>query len=116
MQLHLHLHGSGEIHIHMHNNGDEQVLEVLNLLNTKIDFMAKTQAELAAEMVEVTKQLEKVGNESAKSVAKIAELEEVIKNLPNVEPALQDAFDAVKAQVKLVDDMVPDATEPPPVV
>ncbi len=89
-----------------------KIFETLNLLKTKIDFMAKTQAELTAEMVEVTEQLKKVGNESAKSVAKIAELEEIIKNLPNVSPELQAAFDEVKAQVKLVDDMVPDATDP----
>ena len=55
----------------------------------KIEIMAKTQAELAIEMGEVTEQLKKVGNESAKSVAKIAELEEVIKNLPNRIPLLK---------------------------
>ncbi len=41
MQLHLHLHSSGEIHVHMHNHGDEQVLEVLNLLKTKIEIMGE---------------------------------------------------------------------------
>lgn len=101
------------IHVHHHNHGDDKLFTEIKSINQKLEIMAKTQAELAVEMTEVTEQLKKVGNESAKSVAKIAELEEVIKNLPNVEPALQDAFDAVKAQVKLVDDMVPDSTEPP---
>jgi seryl-tRNA synthetase len=100
-------------HNHYYNNGGE-VISQLNSINQKLITMAKTQAELAAEMNEVNTQLGKIGNESAKTLQKVEELQAVIDNQPNVDPALQTAFDALKAQVKIVDDMVPDSTEETP--
>ena len=68
-----------------------------------------TQLELAAQLNAISVQLGKVGAESSATLQKVADLEVALANAGNVSPELQAAFDAVKAQVQLVDDLVPDA-------
>ena len=67
-----------------------------------------TQAELAQQLTALGVQLGKIGSESSATLAKVSALEEALANAGNVTPELQAAFDAVKAQVQLVDDLVPD--------
>jgi uncharacterized coiled-coil DUF342 family protein len=102
------------------DSGDNKLLskifDQINLLKSKLEIMAKTQLELAEDVKAITAQLQKVGNESAKTLQKVEELQAVIDNLPNVTPELQTAFDELKTQAKVVDDLVPDAIEPPPPV
>lgn len=84
-------------------------LEKINIKLTKI--MAK-QSEMATEMVALTAQVKKIGEESTKTLAVVDELQKVIDGLDNVTPELQAAFDALKVQVTVVDDLIPDAPTP----
>jgi methyl-accepting chemotaxis protein len=85
---------------------------VLGWLLTKthnaILHMAKTQAELAAEIRAFNEQTRKGINEIK---AKIAHLEETIVNAP-VSADVEEAVAALKATVQEVDDIVPDAPAP----
>jgi len=78
------------------------------IINRSNKIMA-TQAEHAQDIRDVTTQLQKIGNESAKTLAKVTELEEALANQGNVSQEVQEAMQALKAQVTIVDDMVPDA-------
>lgn len=105
-----------EIHIHVHHHGEEKLFTEINLINQNLVKMAKTQAEMAADMNLVSEQLTKVAGESKQTLDKVKELEDALSNQENVSPELQTAFDNLKAQVLVVDDLIPDAptTEPTP--
>lgn len=75
--------------------------------------MAK-QSEMAADMATVTAQIAKIGEESKKTLQKVTDLETALGNQEDVSPELQSAFDALKAQVTVVDDLIPDAPAPAP--
>jgi chromosome segregation ATPase len=68
-----------------------------------------TQLELAQQLTAIGNQIAKVSAESSATLQKVADLEAALTNASNVTPELQAAFDAVKAQVQLVDDLVPDS-------
>lgn len=87
------------------------ITELLKINNKLTKIMAK-QSEMAADMVTVTAQIAKIGAESTKTLAVVAELQAVIDGLDNVTPELQAAFDALKVQVTVVDDLIPDAPTP----
>lgn len=89
----------------------DMMIAKLNHLIFKFDQMAKTQAELAAELNSLATQLQKVGTESTKTLQKVTEMQAVIDSQGGVTEELQAAFDAVKAQVQAVDDLVVDTTE-----
>jgi len=72
-----------------------------------------TQAELAAQLNTVAAQVQKIGQESTKTLEKVQELEDALANQDDVSPELQAAFDGLKAQVQTVDDLVVDTTVPP---
>ena len=69
-----------------------------------------TQQELAVELGTVKTQVAKIGVESATTVQRVTTLEAALAAGGNVTPEVQAAFDALKAQVQVVDDLVPDAT------
>ena len=73
-----------------------------------------TQAELATQLNSVKDQLVKIGTETTSLLTKIDELKAVIAAGPAIDPELQTAVDAVVAQAKVVDDLVPDAPAPAP--
>lgn len=100
------------IHIHHHNHGDDKLFIELKSINQKLITMAKTQAELAAEMNQISAQLTKVAGESKQTLDKVKELEEALNSQENVSPELQSAFDNLKAQVLVVDDLIPDVQPP----
>jgi hypothetical protein len=66
-----------------------------------------TQADAAAELQNVNQQLQKIGTETQTLLDKITALEQAGGNT-DVQPELQAAIDAVVAQAKVVDDLVPD--------
>lgn len=68
-----------------------------------------TQAELTQGLTDLKEQVSKIGVESSKTLEKVAELQAVIDGMGNVSPELQAAFDALKAQVQVTDDLIPDA-------
>lgn len=63
---------------------------------------------MAADMNAMTQKVAKIGTESTKTLEKVAELEAALANQDNVSPELQTAFDNLKAQVTVVDDLIPD--------
>lgn len=74
-----------------------------------------TQTELAAGLAEIHATVQKIGTETSATLQKVADLETALANAGNVDPAVQEAFDALKASVKAVDDLVPDAPAAPTV-
>ncbi len=71
-----------------------------------------TDAELAQGLADLTTQVAKIGTETQTLITKVADLEAALAASGTVDPAVQAAFDALKAQVTTVDDMVPDAPAP----
>lgn len=69
-----------------------------------------TQTELANALDALTQTVTKIGLETAATLDKVAELEAAMATGGAVSPEVQAAFDALKAQVQSVDDLVPDAT------
>ena len=68
-----------------------------------------TQAELVETITAVQEQVEKIGEETQTLIEKVAELEAVIEAEGSASPELIAAVEALKAQVQIVDDLVPDA-------
>jgi len=66
-----------------------------------------TQQDAAAELQNVNQQLQKIGTETQSLLDKITALEQAAGSA-DVQPELQAAIDAVVAQAKVVDDLVPD--------
>jgi len=74
------------------------------------------QVEVAAEIAAVTQHIQKVEMETRSLIQKVAELTEVIGQEPElISQELADAITALKAQVAVVDELVPDLVpaEPP---
>lgn len=98
----------------------QTVLESLRLINLRLGVIEKeletimaTQQDVINDLNAVKDQLTKIGTETTSLLTKITDLEKIINDGP-VKPELLAALDAVKAQAKVVDDMVPDAPPPPP--
>jgi len=68
-----------------------------------------TQAELAVQVTALTDQVGKIGAETRTLLTRVEELLAVIAAGGEVTPELQAAVDGLKAQVQVVDDLVPDA-------
>jgi uncharacterized protein YoxC len=68
-----------------------------------------TQEEAAAQLEAINTQLQKIGTETQSLLDKVTELQNAAAAAGEVQPALQTAIDAVSAQAKVVDDLVPDA-------
>lgn len=67
----------------------------------------------ADEIKAITANVKKIGTETQATLDKVNELETALANADNVDPAVQAAFDELKAQVKVVDDLIADATDAP---
>ena len=76
-----------------------------------------TQTELSAELSAVAAAVGKIGSETAATLAQVgtlqAQVDELLANAGSVTPELKAAVDALAAQVKAVDDLIPDATPAP---
>ena len=91
------------IHIYHHLNDEHKILKKLNQIIME-------QSELAAQLTALQTQTEKA---KAEIISKIADLETALGEADDVTPEVQAAFDALKASVQGVDDIVADApTEP----
>lgn len=103
------------IHVHNYNHSDKETREALESIHQKLNTIMATQAELAAQLNEVTTQVGKIKTETQATLTKVSELEAALANQDNVSPELQTAFDNLKAQVIAVDELIPDApvAEPP---
>lgn len=85
-------------------------------LATRHDLMAMenhimaTQKEIADGLNAANAQLTKIGAETDTLLQKIKDLETAVTNQADASPELVAAFEAVKAQVQVVDDKVPGPT------
>lgn len=79
----------------------------LDRIEREVKGIMATQQELVVGLNEVKATLVKIGTETTSLLKKIDDLQAVITNNP-VSPEVQAAFDAVKAQAGIVDDLVPD--------
>lgn len=82
---------------------------LLFLINSKVDQIMATQAQLAADLDNLQLQVEKIGGEVQTLLERITDLENAINNGPPVSPEVESALANLKAQVQVVDDLVPDA-------
>jgi uncharacterized protein YoxC len=78
------------------------------LVLTRLEKILMNQDELAKGLADVGTQVAKIGSESTATLQKVAELEAALNNAGGVSPAVQSAFNALKAQVQVVDDLIPD--------
>ena len=85
------------------------VIDLNLLLRTKI---MTTAAELAQGLTEGTEQVRKIGTETTATLGKVAELETALANAGSVSPEVEAAFQALKAQVQVVDALIPDTSTP----
>lgn len=84
--------------------------DITTSLNEIKELIMASEAEITNLLNAATAQLQKIATESAATLQKVTDLEAVIASLgANVTPELQAAVDALRAQVQLVDDLVPDA-------
>jgi chromosome segregation ATPase len=90
-----------QIHIHIHQHLNDE-----HLIIKKLNQIIMEQSELAAQLTELQTQTEKA---KAEIIAKIADLETALSAADDVTPEVQAAFDALKASVQGVDDIVADA-------
>ena len=68
-----------------------------------------TNAELKTDLDAVTAQVAKIGTETTATLQKVTDLEAALAAAGNTTPEVDAAMAALKAQVKVVDDMVADA-------
>lgn len=87
---------------------DAETKNLLKLLNSKLDTIMATQAELAQELRDLKAQNDKA---RAEILQKIADLEAAIVAAGNTTPEVDAALADLKASVQTDDDIVPD-TEP----
>jgi hypothetical protein len=76
-------------------------------LTERLDHIMTTQAELAVQIAELTAQNDKA---RAEVLAKIADLQAALDAAGAVDPAVLEAFAALKASVQTDDDIVADPT------
>ena len=90
-----------QIHVHIHNHyeNEHKIIHILKQIKME-------QSELAAQLTELKTQTEKA---KAEIISKIADLEGALDAADDVTPEVQAAFDALKASVQGVDDIVADA-------
>jgi hypothetical protein len=100
-----------EVHhyVHFAEPAPSALVRVVQTILEKVNAIVTTQAELAADLTAVKDQITKIGAETTATLQKVADLETALGNAGNVSPEVQAAFDALKASVQAVDDLVPDA-------
>jgi chromosome segregation ATPase len=111
-----------DIHVFIHSASEELFHAELRNITRRLEAIMATQAELAQTLRDVNTQQRKT-IEEIKTLqgsvdqlnAKVAELEQIIANGPEVSQELQDAVAAVKELAQQVDDQIPDVPTPEPV-
>lgn len=99
--------------IHIHNEVSGDLKKIIYETHHLIKKLMATQAEIAQQLADLGTQIGKIGTETTATLQKVAELEAALGNQTDVSPELQAAFDGLKAQVQVVDDLIPDATVAP---
>ena len=97
-----------KIDVHLH----DATAYLLIKLTEKVDAIMATQAELVAELEAVAAAVAKIGTETSATLDRVAELEAALAAAGTVGPEVVAALEAVKAQVAVVDGLVPDSPTP----
>jgi ubiquinone biosynthesis protein UbiJ len=84
-----------------------------NALEKQINKIMLNQSELAVQLTALTTQVQHIGVETDTLKTKITDLETAINNGGTVSPEVESALNALKAQVQVVDDLVPDNVTSP---
>lgn len=87
-----------------------RLAKVLNEINTKLQQSMITQAQVAADLVSLTSQVDKIKTEVTQ---KLQELATAITNQGNAAPEVEAALTALKTSVQAVDDLIPDQVPTP---
>lgn len=82
---------------------------LLKAIYREVLLIMATQTELAADLTAVKDQVAKIGVESSVTLQKVTDLEAVIAAGGGTSPEVDAALAALKTQVQLVDDLIPDA-------
>jgi len=90
-------------HFHFHNDDQKEITHKLNKIIME-------QSELAQQLTALKDQTAKA---KAEIIKKIEDLGAALDAADDVTPEVQEAFDALKAEVQGVDDIVADAPESP---
>lgn len=85
--------------------------DAMQIIHAQLETIMATLAEATAELGALKDQVTKVGAETQTLIAKIAELTAIIDagGAGNTTPEFDAALAALKAQVEVVDSLVPDA-------
>lgn len=97
------------MHIHIHNHSDRETKEYLHLIISKLNKMAEKTDKALADLQAIQTQLQKIGNETAVTLQKVADLEAAANGDPDTPQSVLDKIAEVKTQAQLVDDLTPDA-------
>jgi uncharacterized protein YoxC len=98
------------VNLHIHHHPDATVLAALQSLERKMSMSFDA---IVAGINSLTAQVAKIGTETDTLLQKVTDLQTVIDSMNNPPPELTAAFDALKAQVQVVDDKVADAQPAP---
>ena len=90
------------------------LLASLHRIESNQNIIMASQTEAAAQIRALTAQIQKISAESSTTLQKVTDLQAVIDAGTGVSPELQAAVDELKAQIQVVDDLVPDVTPPAP--
>lgn len=97
--------------VYHHMGERDDVVSLLHKVIAQLEKVMATQAELVVEVNALKDQVTKIGTETSTLLTKINDLLAIIAAGP-VSTELQAAVDSLKAQVQVVDDLVPDAPAP----
>jgi hypothetical protein len=92
---------------------DSEVTKKLDSIISKIGTMGENTNQALADLQAINTQLQKISTESATTLQKVTDLENAAANADTPASVLE-AIAAVKAQVQIVDDLVPDAAPESP--
>ena len=91
------------------------ILVLQIIFHFKLNKIKMKQEELATALTEVTATVGKIKAEVTVTLEKVTALEEALANAGEVTPEVQIAFDALKASVTTVDELIVDTPVEPPV-
>jgi chromosome segregation ATPase len=92
----------------------EEMVQLLRAVQAQGDKIMESQHQLAQDLTALTTQVQKIGTETTATLQKVTDLQNALNNAGGTTPEVDAAMAALKAQVQLVDDLIPDAPAPSP--
>lgn len=95
-------------HVHHHYAVTTCTDEIIKSIFSQLKQIRMNQQELLDGLTSANVTIGKIFTESKATIAKLADLETAMSNSMQVTPEVQKAFEDLKAQLQLVDDLIPD--------